>query len=84
MAKEDALSVKDAALKSLKERLIEKAQIIQARNDEETTVYQKRQLYYQKHQETMTVEEQEEYTNFCNDCLFRIHILERRLNKVWW
>jgi hypothetical protein len=66
-------------MKGLKESLIEKAQIIQIRNDNETANYQRGQVEFQQHQETMTAEE---YRNFCNEALFRIRILERRLNKV--
>jgi hypothetical protein len=74
--------VKEACLKSLKERLIEKANIIQSRLDEETSNYQKRQLQYSKNAETMTVEETEEYVKYCNEALFRIQIMEKRLVKV--
>jgi hypothetical protein len=81
-SREEAIQIRDNCLKALKERLIEKAQIIQARNDAETAAYQRRQLEFQRRQDTMTAEEHEEYRNFCNDALFRIHILERRLNKV--
>ena len=81
LTREEALAVKDAALKAMKERLIEKAQILQARNEEETNAYQKRQAAFKKNQDQMTAEEQEEYTQWCNETLFRIHILEKRLNK---
>ncbi|KAL7748299.1 hypothetical protein RI367_006258 [Sorochytrium milnesiophthora] len=77
----DAIAVRDAALKAFKERLIEKANIIQRRYDEETTAYQKRQQLYNRNAETMTSEETEEYVQFCNDALFRIHVLEKRLNR---
>lgn len=76
------MRVRDECMKALKERLIERATIIQVRNDQETQAYQRRQADYQRHQESMTSEEHEEYRNFCNEALFRIHILERRLNKV--
>ncbi|KAG5458417.1 MAG: hypothetical protein BJ554DRAFT_1358 [Olpidium bornovanus] len=81
MTREDALEVKDACLKALKERLISKANIIQARYEEQTTAYQKRQLQYSRNSESMTIEETEDYVNYCNDVLFRIHILEKRLQK---
>ncbi|KAJ1334440.1 hypothetical protein BSLG_007595 [Batrachochytrium salamandrivorans] len=81
LGRDDALAVKDACLKSLKERLIEKANIIQGRLDEVTTEYQKRQLAYSRNADSMTVEETDDYVSFCNDALFRIHILEKRLVK---
>jgi hypothetical protein len=65
----------------LKERLIEKAQIMQQRNDEETAEYQRRQADYQRRQDSMTTEEHEAYRQYCNEALFRIHILEKRLAK---
>eukprot|EP00842_Homolaphlyctis_polyrhiza_P004040 jgi/Hompol1/4637/HPOL_001817-RA len=82
LSREDALTVKDACLKSLKERLIEKANIIQGRLDEVTAEYQKRQLVYSRNADSMTVEETDDYVRFCNDALFRIHILEKRLAKA--
>ncbi|KAI8925801.1 hypothetical protein BC831DRAFT_459481 [Entophlyctis helioformis] len=81
LTREEALAVKDSCLKSLKERLVEKANIIQGRLDEVTTEYQKRQLAYSRNADSMTAEETDDYVRFCNDALFRIHILEKRLAK---
>nr|KAJ3422213.1 hypothetical protein HK105_000711 [Polyrhizophydium stewartii] len=81
LSREDAVAVKDACLKSLKERLVEKANIIQGRLDDVTAEYQKRQLAYSRNADSMTVEETDEYVRFGNDALFRIHILEKRLAK---
>jgi hypothetical protein len=80
--REEAIAVKEACLKSLKERLIDKANIIQYRLDELNTDYQRRQLIYSKNSDTMTVQETDEHMKFCNDTLFKIHILEKRLAKV--
>ncbi|TPX44534.1 hypothetical protein SeMB42_g04300 [Synchytrium endobioticum] len=46
LSKDEALLVKDAAIKSLKERLLERANIIQARLDGVTAEYQKRQAAF--------------------------------------
>ncbi|KAJ3373708.1 hypothetical protein HDU91_006037 [Kappamyces sp. JEL0680] len=81
VTREEAVSVKDACLKSLRERLVEKANIIQGRLDETTEAFQQRQLHYSKNADSMTAEETEEYVQFCNDALFKIHILEKRLAK---
>ncbi|KAJ3328293.1 hypothetical protein HDU76_010208 [Blyttiomyces sp. JEL0837] len=81
LVREEALQVKEACLKSLKERLIEKANIIQSRLEEVTQEYQRRQLAYSRNADSMTVEETDEYVRFCNDALFKIHILEMRLAK---
>ncbi|EPZ34221.1 hypothetical protein ROZALSC1DRAFT_28010 [Rozella allomycis CSF55] len=81
LTKDDAMAVKDSALKSLKERLIEKANIIQKRLDEETNALQKAQQSYQKNQDNMSLEETESYMSFCKESMFRIQILEKRLAK---
>ncbi|KAJ3109852.1 hypothetical protein HDU97_000082 [Phlyctochytrium planicorne] len=81
LTREEAVSVKDSCLKSLKERLIEKANIIQGRLEEVTAEYQRRQLAYSRNADSMTVEETDEYVRFCNEALFKIHILEKRLAK---
>ncbi|KAI8921991.1 hypothetical protein DFJ77DRAFT_444875 [Powellomyces hirtus] len=81
LSREEALSVKDACLKNFKERLIEKANIMQGRLDEVTGEYQRRQQQYSRNADSMTPEETEAYVRFCNDALFKIHILEKRLAK---
>ncbi|KAJ3221485.1 hypothetical protein HK099_003463 [Clydaea vesicula] len=81
LSKEDAMQVRDACLKSMKERLVERANIIQSRLDEVSAEYQRRQLAYSRNADMMTVEETEEYVKFCNNALFKIHILEKRLAK---
>ena len=82
LTREDAIAIKDACLKSLKERLIEKANIIQKRLDEETTALQKAQTSFQKDQDTLSLEETESYMQYCQEAMFRIQILEKRLAKV--
>ncbi|KAI8847415.1 hypothetical protein BC829DRAFT_418416 [Chytridium lagenaria] len=79
--RDESILVKDSCLKSLKERLIEKANIIQGRLEEVTAEYQRRQLAYSRNADSMTVEETDEYVRFCNEALFKIHILEKRLAK---
>ncbi|KAJ3026471.1 UNVERIFIED_CONTAM: hypothetical protein HDU68_005603 [Siphonaria sp. JEL0065] len=81
LGRSESIAVKDACLKSLKERLIEKANIIQGRLEEVTAEYQRRQLAYSRNADSMTVEETDEYVKFCNDSLFKIQILEKRLAK---
>jgi hypothetical protein len=60
---------------------VEKANIIQSRLDEVTMEYQRRQVAYSRNADTMNAEETEAYVKFCNDALFKIHILEKRLAK---
>jgi hypothetical protein len=78
---EDALSVKNSCLKSLKERLVEKTSIIQSQLDSISAEYQKRQAIYAKKADSMTAEETEQHAKFCNEALFKIHILEKRNGK---
>ncbi|KAJ3378839.1 hypothetical protein HDU84_007250 [Entophlyctis sp. JEL0112] len=82
LGRAESIAVKEACLKSLKERLIEKANIIQGRLEEVTAEYQRRQLAYSRNADSMTVEETDEYVKFCNDSLFKIQILEKRLAKA--
>ena len=82
VTKTEAQQIREACLKAYKDRLIERAQIMQTRGEQESTAYQQRQADYLKRQDTLTAEEVEAYKQFCNDTLFRIHILEKRLNKV--
>ncbi|KAJ3320817.1 hypothetical protein HDV06_004828 [Boothiomyces sp. JEL0866] len=81
LSRDDMVAIKDACLKSLRERLVEKANIIQGRLDEVTAEYQRRQLAYSRNADSMTVEDTEAYVKFCNEALFKIHILEKRLAK---
>jgi hypothetical protein len=82
ITKENAVSIKESCLKAIKDRLVERATIIQNRLDEMNSEYQKRQLAYSKNSDNMSVQETDEHVRFCNDTLFKIHILEKRLAKV--
>jgi hypothetical protein len=50
---------------------------------QETDELQKKQLWYKQKQSTITKEEEAEYVSYCADAMFRIHILEQRLNKLY-
>jgi len=77
----DAIRVKEECLSDLKQRLIDKANLIQARFEKETDALQKKQMWYQENQMNMTKEDEDEYLNFCSEAMFRIHILELRLTR---
>merc|ERR1712080_667859 len=82
MSRNDALKkVKEECLNDLKQRLIDKANLIQGRFEKETSELQTRQAWYQDNQMNMTKEDEEDYLNFCSEAMFRIHILELRLNR---
>ena len=78
MTKAEAMDVRERCLKGLKDRLIERANIIQARHDEETAALAKRQANFQRDRDQMSRAEEEEYDR-AGPSMFRIHVLEQRL-----
>jgi uncharacterized membrane protein YgcG len=79
LARDEALQVKNECLRALKERLIERANIIQARLDEENAELVRRQTSYARKQDHAMDEEYENaYYTSVNASLFRISILEQR------
>ncbi|XP_066281763.1 dynein regulatory complex subunit 7-like [Branchiostoma lanceolatum] len=81
IARQQAFKLKEDCLADLKQRLIDKANLIQSRFEKETQELQKRQQWYQQNQVSMTKEDEEEYLAYCSEAMFRIHILELRLNR---
>jgi len=81
ISKPQAFKLKEDCLSDLKQRLIDKANLIQLRFEKETSELHKRQQDYQQKQVSMTKEDEEEYFNYCSEAMFRIHILELRLNR---
>ncbi|XP_077969696.1 dynein regulatory complex subunit 7-like [Styela clava] len=81
ITKTQAFKLKEDCMADLKQRLIDKANLIQLRFEKETGELHRRQQDYQQKQVTMTKEDEEEYFNFCSEAMFRIHILELRLNR---
>ncbi|XP_007670184.2 dynein regulatory complex subunit 7 isoform X2 [Ornithorhynchus anatinus] len=75
------LRLKENCLNDFKQRLIDKANLIQARFEKETKDLQKKQQWYQENQVTMTVEDEDAYLSYCSEAMFRIRILELRLNR---
>ncbi|KAF7242739.1 Dynein regulatory complex subunit 7 [Varanus komodoensis] len=81
MSKWLALRLKEDCLSDFKHRLVDKANLIQARFEKETQELQKKQQWYQQNQLNMTLEDEDAYLNYCSDAMFRIHILELRLSR---
>ncbi|XP_029464781.1 dynein regulatory complex subunit 7 [Rhinatrema bivittatum] len=81
LVKWQALQLKDDCLADFKQRLINQANIIQARFEKETQELQKKQQWYQQNQVSMTKEDEDTYLSYCSEVMFRIHILELRLNR---
>ncbi|XP_012599411.3 dynein regulatory complex subunit 7 [Microcebus murinus] len=76
-----AVRLKDECLSDFKQRLIDKANLIQARFEKETQELQKKQQWYQENQVTLTSEDEDQYLSYCSQAMFRIRILEQRLNR---
>ncbi|XP_062403283.1 dynein regulatory complex subunit 7 [Sardina pilchardus] len=76
-----ALQLRSDSLADLKQRLIDKANHIQARFEKETQELQQKQQWYQKNQLTMTKEDEDQYLAYCSDTMFRIHVLKLRLSR---
>lgn len=81
MSADLAQQLRDDCLEDLKQRLIDMANLIQGRFEKETQQLQFKQNWYQQNQTTMTKEEEEEYVSYCSEAMFKIHILEERLNR---
>lgn len=73
MTREEAQSVRDACLDALKQRLLERANIIQRRLDEENARLTKRQTAYHRTREHDEGAE-EEFERFCQDAMFKINV----------
>nr|XP_027794968.1 dynein regulatory complex subunit 7 isoform X1 [Marmota flaviventris]XP_027794969.1 dynein regulatory complex subunit 7 isoform X1 [Marmota flaviventris] len=76
-----AMHLKEECLGDFKQRLIDKANLIQARFEKETQELQKKQQWYQENQVTLTPEDEDLYLSDCSQAMFCIRILEQRLNR---
>ncbi|KAI4893378.1 hypothetical protein NFI96_022502 [Prochilodus magdalenae] len=81
LTRQQALQLRADCLAELKQRLIDRANLIQARFEKETQELQQKQQWYQQNQLTMTKEDEEEYLAYCSDTMFRINILKLRLSR---
>uniref|UniRef100_UPI003AAD29CD dynein regulatory complex subunit 7 n=1 Tax=Centroberyx gerrardi TaxID=166262 RepID=UPI003AAD29CD len=76
-----AVQLRQDCLAYLKQRLIDKANLIQARFEKETQELQQKQQWYQQNQPNMTKEDEDEYLTYCSDTMFRIHVLKLHLSR---
>ncbi|KAH9109504.1 hypothetical protein AeMF1_015421 [Aphanomyces euteiches] len=81
LSRDEAHSVRDMCLKNLKERLLERANIIQTRLDKENAALAKKQAAFQRSQREHDQGTDEEFERFCSETMFRIQILEQRLTR---
>ncbi|PIK54162.1 putative coiled-coil domain-containing protein [Apostichopus japonicus] len=81
LTRQEAMKLKEDCLSDLKQRLIDKANLIQSRFEKETAELQKKQQWYQQNQVNMQKDDEEEYMEYCSEAMFRINILQLRLNR---
>ncbi|XP_078419512.1 dynein regulatory complex subunit 7 [Cetorhinus maximus] len=81
ITKKVALTLRNDCLTDMKQKLIDKANLIQNRFEKEAQELQNKQQWYQQNQISMTKEDEQAYLAYCSEAMFRIHILEIRLNK---
>ncbi|XP_010581391.1 PREDICTED: coiled-coil domain-containing protein lobo homolog [Haliaeetus leucocephalus] len=81
MTKGQALRVRDDCLTDLKHRLVDKANIIQARFEKAVEELQKKDWWFQENHNQLSAEEEDDFLTCCSEIAFRIHILALRLNR---
>jgi len=78
ITKEEALEVRQICLDACKARLVERANIIQARLNDENAKLGRKQEQFQRSQREGDLSTAE-YEKYCTEAMFRIQILEQRL-----
>ncbi|KAG5848751.1 hypothetical protein ANANG_G00102750 [Anguilla anguilla] len=76
-----ALQLRNDCLAALKQQIIDKTNLIQARFEKETQQLEEKQQWYQKNRLSMTKQDEEEYLSFCSKAMFQIHTLKLRLSR---
>ena len=77
----EAAEAKDGCLNALKERLIDRANIIKGRLDREDAALVKRRNAFERDRDVMTPAEEEEFNRACEESTFKINILNQRLER---
>ncbi|XP_010292444.1 PREDICTED: coiled-coil domain-containing protein lobo homolog, partial [Phaethon lepturus] len=81
MTKGQALRIRDDCLTDFKHRLVNKANIIQARFEKAVEELQKKDRWFQENQNQLSAEEEDDFLAHCSETAFHIHILALRLNR---
>ncbi|KAF1462071.1 Dynein regulatory complex subunit 7, partial [Pygoscelis antarcticus] len=81
MTKGQALRVRDDCLTDFKRRLIDKANIIQARFEKAAEELQKKDQWFQEEKNQLSAEEEDDFLARYSETMFHIHILALRLNR---
>lgn len=81
LTRHHSYKLREDCLSNLKQRLIDKANLIQSRYEEETRELQQLQNWYLQNQISIQKADEQEYIAKCSAAMFRIHILEVRLDR---
>ncbi|NXA25534.1 DRC7 protein, partial [Ibidorhyncha struthersii] len=81
MTKAQALRVRDDCLTDFKHRLVDKANIIQARLEKAVEEQQQKDQWFQEKQNQLSAEEEDDFLARCSETTFHIRILALRLNR---
>ncbi|XP_054697079.1 dynein regulatory complex subunit 7 isoform X3 [Grus americana] len=81
MTKWQALRIRDDCLADLKDRLINKANIIQARFEKAVEELQKKDQWFQENQNRLSAQEEDDFLARYSQSTFHIHILALRLKR---
>ncbi|CAM9226675.1 unnamed protein product [Heterosigma akashiwo] len=81
LTQQEALRARDACLKALKDRLIERANIIQTKLNAENAELSKKQATFERNQRDSSEAAEEDFQREMHERVFRIQILERRLQQ---
>ena len=81
LSQDEAIAVRTKCLKALKDRLIMREKIMQMRmaNEKESLAQRKKQ--YQMDQDLLTADEEEAFAQYHSEAIFRIQILESRIQR---
>ncbi|NXI53986.1 DRC7 protein, partial [Chloroceryle aenea] len=81
MTKGQAMCVRDDCLSDFKQRLMDRANIIQARFQKAVEELQKKDQWFQENRSRLSAEEEDDFLARCSEAAFHVHILALRLNR---
>mmetsp|Transcript_26582 Transcript_26582/g.52378 ORF Transcript_26582/g.52378 Transcript_26582/m.52378 type:complete len:730 (-) Transcript_26582:206-2395(-) len=81
LTRREAMQAKDDCLATLKERLLERANIIQRHLDDENSKLHQRRTMFKRQTGAGSVENDEDFTKYYEEAAFKIDILKARLQR---
>ncbi|XP_065589395.1 dynein regulatory complex subunit 7 [Cyrtonyx montezumae] len=81
ITRKQALRLRDNCLSDFKDRIVSKANIIQAHFEKEVEELQKKNQQFQENQNQLSEKEEADFLADCSETMFRIHILALRLDR---